>query len=55
VVKLGKSWKKLEEEGNTIGGPTASTNLGPQGSLIYWTTNQAAYTSWYEALNTYTA
>ena len=41
-----------EEEGNPVRGPEASINLR---SLRYWNTNQAAYTRWHEARNTYTA
>jgi hypothetical protein len=54
VVELGKIWK-------TWGAwlPCRRTNSpnqpGPLRSLRHWTTNQAAYTSWYGALNTYTA
>jgi hypothetical protein len=43
--------KEAEEEGNRVGGPP----VWALRSLRHWTTNQAAYTSWYEAPNTYTA
>jgi hypothetical protein len=51
---------KLEEaegEGNPAGGPAVSVNLDPSAprSLKHWTTKQVAYTSWYEAPNSYTA
>jgi len=46
--------EEAEEEGNPVGGPAVSINLDPE-SLRYWITYQAAYTSWDEALNTYTA
>jgi hypothetical protein len=44
---------EAEEESNPVEGPAVSINLVR--SLKHWTTNQAAYTSQYEALNTYTA
>jgi hypothetical protein len=45
--------EEAEEDGNPVG-PAVSINLDPQRSLRHWTTNQAAYTSWYEAPNTNT-
>lgn len=54
VVELGKSWKKLR-----WGRPHRKTrNFKKPGSLRcvrHWTTNQAEYTSWYDAHNTCTA
>jgi hypothetical protein len=49
--------EKLEEaeEGNPIGRPAVSTNLCAWDLSDHWVTNQAAYTSWYKAPNTYTA
>ena len=46
--------ERLEEaeEGDPVGGPAVSINLDQE---ISQTTNQATYSSWYEAPNTYTA
>jgi hypothetical protein len=50
VVELGKYWKKLRRR--------VTRNLNwtePLRSLRHRATNQAAYTRWYKAPNTYTA
>jgi hypothetical protein len=44
VVKLGKGWKKLREEGNPIGRLAVSTNLDPR-DLLDIRHNKTAYTS----------
>lgn len=46
--------EETEEEHHPVGGLAVSINLDPE-YLWHWNTNQAAYISWYEALNTYIA
>ena len=41
--------EEAEEEGEPVERPAVSTNLDLPGSLRHWTTNQEAYTRWYEA------
>ena len=57
-VWIREKLEEAEEEGDPIGIPAVSTSLDPASSpppsLKCWTTNQAAYTRWYEAPNTYT-
>jgi hypothetical protein len=48
-----ESLKKYEEEGHPVRGPEVSINLDPWD--LSNTTNQAAYTSWYEVYSVYTA
>jgi hypothetical protein len=49
--------EKLEEaeKNNSVRASEASPNLDLLRSLRHWTTNREAYTSWYEANNTYSA
>jgi hypothetical protein len=44
--------EEAEEKNDPVGGPAVSINLRYLG---HWTTNQAAYISWYKTPNTYTA
>jgi hypothetical protein len=45
--------KEAEEEGNPVGGPAVSINLDSWNLSNTGLPKQAAYTSWYEATNTY--
>jgi hypothetical protein len=50
--------EESEEDGDPVGEPAVSINLPvppPPWSLKHWATNQAAYASWFEVPNTYTA
>jgi hypothetical protein len=54
VVELGDGWKKLKRR--VTHRKTSSFNYpGQPRSIWHYATNQAAYTSWYEAPDTYTA
>ena len=46
--------EEAEEEVYPVGGPTISNNLDLPGCLRHWASNQASYTRWYKATNTYT-